>query len=332
MATTPAMAVPAAQGDCPGAPPTRLVQGDKGVVTAGQANNLRDRPTKAGELVGKLDAGTVFDVWDGPTCAEGLNWWRVRTADLFGWTPEGSGSDYWLEPYVPETVSRIDQELMVVDYQGTHFAFDPSLASSVTSEILVESPSPMMTVYPQGTQFRLLDYPGAHEQDHPAGARIEVYPADGFDKLGVGDDVDHLRALLAEQPDTPKEIPVPAVGGAAQIFTVQVKYLDLSAGGTGVRFISEYAQDMEVVTNRTVFYMFVGLTDSGYYLLAILPADTAALPDDVDASTFDYNEFADNYQTYLHKTLDTLNALRDSDFTPNLALLDALVQSIEVKG
>lgn len=319
-----------AQEACPGAPPPRLVRGEMGMVTPGQPNNVREQPTKTAQVVGQLQPGDVFDIWDGPVCAEGYNWWQVRTgADLFGWTPEGSGSDYWLTPYAGETVSRQDGNTLFIDYQGVHFEFAAVLASSVNAKVALAIPEGM-TVRPQGTEFTLLDYPGANPKDNPANATLEVYPVKGYQKLGATDEMDRLQTLLKDQPANPDYIPTPALGGAAQIFRAQVSYLDMFGGGKGVRAITMYAQDLAVATNRETFYLYVGITDSGYYVQAMFPVDTAALPDDVDYTTLDFDQFSKDYDTYLKKTVDTLNALSNADFSPNLEMLDALFQSLEI--
>jgi hypothetical protein len=43
-------------------------------------------------------------VIEGPVCADGLIFWKVENnsiPDGTGWTAEGDGAEYWLEPYVP---------------------------------------------------------------------------------------------------------------------------------------------------------------------------------------------------------------------------------------
>lgn len=85
--------------NCPGAPEPRLVIGAQGRVLPGDANNVRDAASRGGALVGSIPGGAVFDVLDGPVCADGFNWWQVTYDAFTGWTPEGSGADYWVEPY-----------------------------------------------------------------------------------------------------------------------------------------------------------------------------------------------------------------------------------------
>ena len=92
-----------AQGttQCPGFLPSRLVIGQQGRVTPGDPNNVRDAPTSSGERTGQIPGSGVFMILDGPICADGFAWWQVEYDGLIGWTVEGSGETYWLEPTEP---------------------------------------------------------------------------------------------------------------------------------------------------------------------------------------------------------------------------------------
>lgn len=91
--------------NCPGTPQPRLVIGTQGRVLPGNANNVRDIASRGGTLVGSIPGGEVFEVLDGPVCADGFNWWQVSYDAFTGWTPEGSGTEYWVEPYEAPTVA-----------------------------------------------------------------------------------------------------------------------------------------------------------------------------------------------------------------------------------
>jgi hypothetical protein len=67
-------------------------------------NRVRSEPSRAAELVGLLEPGTTVRLLEGPVCAEGLVFWKVQHPSLpggAGWTAEGDGSEYWLEPHTP---------------------------------------------------------------------------------------------------------------------------------------------------------------------------------------------------------------------------------------
>jgi uncharacterized protein YraI len=85
-------------GACPGAPPSRLFVGGSGRVTPGAANNFRAGPSSNSAKIGELPGSAIFNVLEGPVCADGMAYWRVNYNGQEGWTAEGRGSTYWLEP------------------------------------------------------------------------------------------------------------------------------------------------------------------------------------------------------------------------------------------
>lgn len=87
---------------CEGFMPSRLIIGELGRVMPGDANNVRDAANPGGSLLGQIPAGGTFTVLDGPVCEGGRAWWQVDYSGLIGWTVEGSGSEYYLEPVTQE--------------------------------------------------------------------------------------------------------------------------------------------------------------------------------------------------------------------------------------
>jgi hypothetical protein len=88
---------------CPDLPP-RLTTGGWARVTSGTANNLRAEPSLKAERVGRIRAGDIFRVLDGPRCADNYVWWQVKYDGTSAWTAEGRAGEYWLEalPVAPE--------------------------------------------------------------------------------------------------------------------------------------------------------------------------------------------------------------------------------------
>ncbi len=83
---------------CPGFLPSRLVAGRQGRVLPGLSNNLRDQPSLNSNVIGQITGGSVFTVVSGPQCSSGIAWWQVNFNGVVGWTAEGLGNVYWLEP------------------------------------------------------------------------------------------------------------------------------------------------------------------------------------------------------------------------------------------
>lgn len=85
---------------CPDAATSRLKIGDLAYVTKDPPipNRIRKDPNTDGEILGYITPGGSMQILDGPTCANGWVWWRVKNADLEGWTAEGDKDTYWLIP------------------------------------------------------------------------------------------------------------------------------------------------------------------------------------------------------------------------------------------
>ncbi len=95
---TPSILLPSG-GNCPGALPSRLHVGGQGRVLPGSSNRVRVTPA-TGAIIGNIPAGGVFDVLEGPVCtSNGIAWWRVNYNGLIGYTAEGQGSNYFVEPF-----------------------------------------------------------------------------------------------------------------------------------------------------------------------------------------------------------------------------------------
>lgn len=123
----------AAQNDCL---PTRLEAGSQGQVAPGASNRMRSEPSTAGEQIGQIPAGGVFDVLEGPECASGFLWWRVSYQGTVGWTVEGSTEGYFVDsvmvsPVTPPPVVSADQDCvmparLVVGREGKTTSSTPS--------------------------------------------------------------------------------------------------------------------------------------------------------------------------------------------------------------
>jgi hypothetical protein len=83
---------------CPGFLPSRLAAGGAGFVIRDVRVVVRREASLRSLRTGVLEPGATFDVMDGPICAGNTAWWLVHSGEVEGWTPEGEGDTYWLEP------------------------------------------------------------------------------------------------------------------------------------------------------------------------------------------------------------------------------------------
>ncbi|MBW4437425.1 MAG: PD40 domain-containing protein [Pleurocapsa minor GSE-CHR-MK-17-07R] len=103
--------------NCPDAPAPRLVIGERGRVSSGQSNNIRDQAGLSGARIGQIPGEQEFAVLEGPVCLDGFNWWRVDYNGLIGWMVEGQGNTYWTSPVVLDaTVAVIDNPYLTPEH------------------------------------------------------------------------------------------------------------------------------------------------------------------------------------------------------------------------
>ena len=334
---------------CDGAPAPRLESLTLGrVVDGGVANNLRAEPSTSAQRVGQIPPGEVFNVLTGTECAEGYRWYEVVYRGIVGWTPEGQGDAYFLEPYTVETVVVADTEADKgeVDSDWLRLRYDESLASAVTAEwspgyTLADSVSPR----PRNVRFELVDFPGYRPDENCCQLRpgITLFPISGFLEISAGfsGEIDALLTLLDTRAPLPDYEPgdpgidrdddLPNLPGrnAVQVFALAPQYVDFE-NGAGIRYVTAYVQQLAQFDQYTLFYNFQGLTDDGAtYVSAqfplVLPVE--ALPEYVEG---DYEAMMSWYWPYFTEMVTNFKALDAADYTPDLTLLDAALVSMWV--
>lgn len=318
---------------CPQALPPRLTLYEEGRVTPGAANIVRVNPATSAQQVGRMPAGTIFWVYDGPVCADGYVWWRVDPGDFRGWTVEAVGDEYALEPYPP--ITELDGQ--AITYGHVAFTFDDSLGSVTVRTYPEEQPDPAGPYWLGNTEylhFRFVDYPVENFVYQP---HLSVYPLQEWLALAefIDEEYRALKLLLEEAPEDLGEVYIPflPIVNAGRVIQTQAKYLEFQ-NGRGYRFVTAYAQDVLALANDFTFYTFQGMTnDEQYWVSAIFPAAASILPDQVDYQDpdFDYEAFVENYQAYKAEITEALNALPTDAFTPDLERLDALIESLSVE-
>ncbi len=149
----------------------------------------------------------------------------------------------------------------------------------------------------------------------------------------VTDRVAALRNLIDTQPQTiDGPIPVLPLVNAEQVMKAQAKYVNF-AQGAGVRFVTYYSQALDPLVNGQVFYTFQGLTsDNQYYVAFFCPISASILPNNYQETDVakDPDGFVKKFDSYLQATVQSLNELADSGYTPSLDKLDTLVQSLQL--
>jgi hypothetical protein len=222
-----------------------------------------------------------------------------------------------------------------VAYEGVSFSYDDALAAGVVAETVpaVGPAGPAVAeweVEPEHVRFSFDGYILPETFHEP---RIVVYPVSDFEATSeiAGRIIAALRRSLAEKPTVPEATPLVPPFNAGQLMRTQLAYVDFQ-NGTGMRFLTQLGQAYAPINNHEVFYAFQGITHDGqYYVAAILPASHPTLPTDgTEIPGSDYGAFAENFQSYASDVEQQLDAQDASSFTPDLSLLDAMIQSLKI--
>jgi hypothetical protein len=214
-----------------------------------------------------------------------------------------------------------------IAYEGVSLRLDPALAGALYGE----------TDELFGVPFTLLQF-GVDGRPWEIG-RLLIYPVDEVERHwgASGPDPAALRAALNNR--TGDYFPV---WGAHILLLARREHLQFQ-NGAGLRALNMTGQDMYWVHSESLRYEFHGLTADGrYYIILSHPIAAAILIDDAnptanpdaiplpplpDRQNDEWFNLVRNYNAEVAHQLDTLTA---AAFTPDIALLDALVASLRV--
>ncbi len=247
-------------------------------------------------------------------------------------TPTGDVPTIALESSAPQANTT--------PWEGMSFYLDLDLFSEWVSEIVPrEALGPDNPfALPSHYRFDFSSYPVANDYVEPqmwvfpVGNITDEYPA-------MQAELARLRTFLNQRPPElaglGENLPALPPINAAQIIRAQVAYLEFP-GGKGLRYVTQHDQAFLPINNRELFYTFQGLTDDGQYYVSVrLPVTHPDLidrfdPDNIPAD-FQAAMDANDPESYLQPIADLLNAADPSDFRPDLAQLDAFIQSIRIE-
>ncbi len=146
----------------------------------------------------------------------------------------------------------------------------------------------------------------------------------------VKKEIETLRAILRKRSTrVTGDIPVFPPPNAAQVLHARVKYFTFE-GGSGVRFITTYAQDTVPITSDELFYTFQGLTNDGKYLIsAFFPARVEGLaPTRSKVTQAELDQITKNYDAYLKTRVALIEKPLPTDFEPSLTDLDTVLATL----
>ncbi len=222
------------------------------------------------------------------------------------------------------------------EFAGVRFTVDAALVRSAQGYTMPAVPAGegpgLGGAEPEHVAF-LFDGEDTPQYFDPYLPQVRIYPTAGLRAIdpAVAEQVDALQHLLNDRPaDLPQTLPVFPPFNAAQVFHAQERYLDFQ-GGSGIRFVTYYAQDVAPILRDRIFYTFQGLTSDGqHYVTVFWPLKTKLLPA-TDEQAFggkSYDAWAQGFEQYLNDTASMLDSLMPAGYTFDLTLIDGIVATL----
>jgi hypothetical protein len=173
--------------------------------------------------------------------------------------------------------------------------------------------------------------------------QIFVYPTQGYAALNstAAQSIERLQAIL-DDPSTPidsEQLPAVPFFSSVPEYSALPQVVPFK-NGSGIRFLTQYGQSTSPANNQDLFYQFQGLSNDGaYYVIAIMPITAPGLSESSDPAQAQpigglaYPSVGDpnaDWKGYYTAVTDLLNGLPPGGFTPTLAQLDGLIESIQI--
>ncbi|HLK57804.1 MAG TPA: hypothetical protein VKU00_14655 [Chthonomonadaceae bacterium] len=234
----------------------------------------------------------------------------------------------------------------VVAYGNTRFNTQGlDFAAGVTHQFLKASPlkpdTPPGDEWPAHIEFKFPHYFDGKlgKLLNPASGEpplLAIYPTADFAAIQWDEELKNLKALLKKRPGgnrllaAAKTLPYLPIPEAAQMLHADAIYLSFR-NGTGIRYITHYAQDVSPYTADCFFYTYQGLTRDGKtYVSATFPLYISLFPRQIP-DKFDYKNFDKQEAGYRAAGVRKLNTADiNKDFMPSIALFDRLIASIKI--
>jgi hypothetical protein len=214
-------------------------------------------------------------------------------------------------------------------------------ASAETIDVATDQTGSPWDIAPAHLQLTLQGYTAETSYHVP---QFFVYPAKEYAAANqtAAESIKHLQVVLSNPNAqyTNDVLPDIPFFNAGQVFAAQEKVIQFK-GGSGLRTVTQYAQDVSPINNSGLFYHFEGLTsDEKFYLVAILPTNLPFLPADNNPAsvvpaggvTFPPNDASgSSFENYYQQVTGLINGSSADQFNPSLNALDALIQSISTQ-
>lgn len=230
----------------------------------------------------------------------------------------------------------------VVSFGNLSLVLPPGLSTGISGEEVPAAVGEDLAPWDITADYIHLTLEGYALQDKFHQPQIYVFSAEEYaaHDEGAANNIAFLKTCCNGAnglvPETMPHIPF---FNAGQVFASNIQTLEFQ-NGTGVRFVTEYAQYFATINNTDLFYQYQGLTADGKgYILVILPITANLLPPNADPAALvpaggftppSYDDPDANWSGYYANVTAMLNNMAEDAFAPTLAQLDAIIQSITI--
>lgn len=285
-----------------------------------------DNPSADGIQYPDLNTATGDDL---------VKYYQAITDRLDAAAPESFQPSLTLLDQLVQTITVTPGQTSVpVSSNGISFQIPTGLAGgaavSTTTDVELPYINPGAGDMPLHTVFHLNNY---LIQEHRIEPKILVFRAAEYAQYT--DLTAQMIATLQNLQYTPGQpLPENLKDGAYQ---GQVQPLQFQ-NGKGLRYLVQFDQAPLPANNKAIYYYFHGLTNDGqFYVQVFLPIRVSFLVEDdqptsivpEDGVQFDWTNL-DNFPAYAEAVNQKLNAAGPNSFSPRLANLDALAQSLMI--
>ncbi len=167
-----------------------------------------------------------------------------------------------------------------VSFQGVTFSYNPRLADEIGGIIAPADQGSAFGPSPDYIHFTLEGYPTFNQTFLP---EIRIYRVEEYRSVNesAAETIARLQDLLTQKPGRVESgLPFLPVMNADQLFLARAFYFDFQ-NGAGLRYLTQFGQDIYPINNQDLLYTYQGLTSDGkYYISAVFPIAHPGLPED----------------------------------------------------
>ena len=228
-----------------------------------------------------------------------------------------------------------------VSFNGFSFTYDGSLAGHIT--ISAFAGDPVTLDQPGGPEVKHTQFTLSEADTVPSifdsAIGIRVYNTADFAAYpNQSTQLQKLQSLLANKtdlnfymasgdPSAEGSLPFLPIMPASQVIRARAQYVS-NQSVSGISYVTAYRQDVSPFLGNEFFYTFQGISvDGAHYVSAVFKLNTALFPAEIPAD-FNMDTFNAEFTDYIGKSISTLNNAQATDFTPSLATVDAVIQSL----